>query len=50
MESLKERPERKGTWTWKDGRTYVGDFKNGMKEGEGVMNFPDGRTYTGGFR
>ena len=30
-----------GTEVWKDGHTYVGQFKNGQKQGEGTMTYPN---------
>jgi hypothetical protein len=32
---------------WNDGRTYDGDWKNDMYDGEGSMTWPDGRIYVG---
>lgn len=44
-----------GTITWKDGRTYKGEWKPvtgavDLPDGMGTMTWPDGRTYTGHFR
>ena len=39
-----------GTFTWPDGRTYVGDFVDDKKEGNGNFTWPDGRTYEGGWK
>lgn len=36
-----------GTFTWKDGRIYVGRYNNDKKEGKGVFTWPDGREYDG---
>ena len=34
-----------GTFIWPDGRKYVGDFVNDIKEGFGIFHFKDGRIY-----
>eukprot|EP00041_Stephanoeca_diplocostata_P019503 m.421790 g.421790 ORF g.421790 m.421790 type:complete len:86 (-) comp21320_c0_seq16:325-582(-) len=39
----------KGTLTYADGRSYVGDWVNGRMEGEGVETWPDGANYVGSF-
>jgi hypothetical protein len=39
----------KGTMLYSTGHKYVGDFKNGMREGEGFMTLPGGRTLKGRF-
>merc|ERR1712113_852634 len=36
-----------GTFTWKDGRRYVGNYINDKKDGHGVFTWPDGREYDG---
>jgi len=36
-----------GTFTYPDGKTYSGDWLNGLRHGEGTRNYPDGSTYTG---
>jgi hypothetical protein len=33
----------KGTFTWSDGRKYVGQYYNDKKEGQGDFIWPDGR-------
>ena len=38
-----------GTFTWPDGRKYVGDFIADKKEGQGTFTWPDGRKYEGGW-
>ena len=35
--------EGKGTFTWADGRIYVGSYLNDKKHGVGVFKWPDGR-------
>jgi L1 cell adhesion molecule like protein len=37
----------KGKFTWEDGRSYVGEYKNDKKEGIGMFTWPDGRIYNG---
>ena len=32
----KEEPNGKGTMTWKNGRRYEGQWKNGKKDGQGI--------------
>ena len=39
-----------GTYTFADGETYTGGYKNGLYHGQGTYNFASGNTYTGGFR
>jgi hypothetical protein len=39
----------KGTMVYSTGHKYVGEFKNGMRDGEGVMSMPLGRTLKGRF-
>lgn len=39
-----------GTFTWSDGRKYVGDYVNDKKEGHGVFTWPDGREYDGNWK
>jgi len=36
--------------TYTNSDTYVGDFKDGVKEGQGVYTFINGDKYTGGFK
>lgn len=36
-----------GHFTWNDGRSYVGQYKINLKEGEGEFTWPDGRSYKG---
>ena len=37
----------KGTFTWADGRKYVGEYNNDKKAGYGEYLWPDGRCYRG---
>jgi len=34
--------EGKGVFTWTDGRTYEGDYKDDKKFGWGTFSWPDG--------
>ena len=34
-------------FTWTDGRSYKGDYKDDKKEGHGVFIWPDGRKFVG---
>ena len=36
-----------GTFTWPDGRKYVGQYKNDKKEGYGEFEWSDGKKYKG---
>ena len=36
-----------GTYTWNDGKQYVGTFKDGLMDGNGLMTWPDGKSYKG---
>lgn len=35
----KGKPEGRGTYTWEDGHYYVGEWKDGMKDGEGELHY-----------
>ena len=37
----------KGIFTWADGRRYVGDYVDDIKQGYGEFLWPDGRRYKG---
>ena len=36
-----------GTFTWEDGRKYVGEFKDGLPHGQGILKYADGRVKKG---
>lgn len=36
-----------GTYTFSDGRKYVGEWKDGKRHGYGTMTSPDGSKYVG---
>eukprot|EP00438_Fugacium_kawagutii_P002143 Skav218493 [mRNA] locus=scaffold538:1344458:1348152:- [translate_table: standard] len=36
-----------GRFRWPDGRTYTGNYRNGLRHGQGKFNWPDGRSYEG---
>ena len=38
-----------GTYTFRDGTTYVGTWQEDERQGQGTMTFPNGDTYVGGF-
>lgn len=42
-------PQGKGSISWSDGTTYVGNFDNGSLSGEGVMTYPSGAKFDGIF-
>ena len=37
----------KGTFTWSDGRKYVGGFQNDLKHGYGILTYSNGTKYSG---
>ena len=37
-------------YTWSDGSKYVGEFKEGLPNGQGTLTSPDGRKYVGEFK
>jgi hypothetical protein len=34
-----------GTYTFQDGKTYVGTWHHGLRHGQGALTFPNGDTY-----
>ena len=36
-----------GTFTWPDGRKYVGEYYDDMKQGNGTFEWPDSRRLVG---
>lgn len=38
---------KKGVYSWSDGRTYKGDWKNNKMDGKGDFSWADGRKYSG---
>lgn len=44
---MNDKMEGHGTFTWTDGRLYVGEYKNDVKHGMGTFTWADGRTYVG---
>ena len=39
-----------GTYTYADGRQYVGGWKDDKPHGQGTLTFADGRQYVGEFK
>jgi hypothetical protein len=39
-----------GSHTFPNGGTYVGEFKDGKRNGPGTMTFPSGEKYAGEYR
>ena len=39
-----------GTYTWADGRVYVGEWKKDKRHGQGTYTWPSGQTYVGEFK
>lgn len=35
----KGKPNGRGTWTWKDGHKYMGEWKDGIMDGTGELHF-----------
>lgn len=44
------KPTKMGKMAWKDGTTYVGEWKDGMRDGNGVVSWSNGDQYFGTFR
>lgn len=40
----------KGTYTWPNGDTYSGEWKQGVMNGQGIFNYYSGEQYTGEYR
>ena len=38
------------TSTFPDGEKYVGEFKDGTRDGQGTLTYADGRKYVGEFK
>lgn len=36
-----------GTYKWRTGSTYIGEWKDGARHGQGLHEWPDGRRYSG---
>ena len=43
-------PHGRGKLKYEDGKTYDGEWQNGLKHGQGVMHWPHGDKYDGEFR
>ena len=43
-------PNGQGTYTWSDGRKYVGGWKDGKRNGQGTFTFPNGDKYVGEYK
>ena len=39
-----------GTFTWKDGSAYIGQFTNNVIEGKGKYIYPDKKIYEGDYK
>jgi hypothetical protein len=39
-----------GVYEWPDGMKYVGQFKDGKRNGQGTFSFPSGEKYVGQYR
>ncbi len=39
-----------GTYTWSDGRKYVGQWRDNKMNGKGTFTFPDGKMYIGEYK
>ena len=45
--STTTKPEAKLLYTYKNGSTYLGEWVNGFRHGEGKMTWVDGASYEG---
>ncbi len=48
--AIGNKPTQRGKMTWDDGTNYVGEWKNGKRDGQGVMSWPNGDQYFGTFK
>lgn len=39
-----------GTYTWPDGQKFVGEFKDGKRNGQGTYTWPNGHKYVGEYK
>ena len=39
-----------GSWTWSDGEKYVGEWKDGKRNGQGIYDFENGDKYVGAYK
>jgi hypothetical protein len=39
-----------GEYKYMSGHKYIGEFKNGLSEGNGKMIYPDGDVFTGAYK
>ena len=44
------KPNGQGTYTYPDGRNYVGEWKDAKKHGQGTFTYLDGKMYVGEFK
>ena len=49
-ESKNIKKNGQGSWSYYDGRTYEGDFKDGKFNGQGTMTLKNGKKYVGGYK
>ena len=47
---VKQIPNGQGTYTFPDGKKYVGKWKDGKYNGEGIFTRPSGSKYVGEFK
>jgi hypothetical protein len=43
-------PSCQGTFTWPNGETYVGEWRDGTQNGQGTYKWPNGEAYVGEWR
>lgn len=44
---MNDKKNGKGTYIWKNGSKYIGNFQNDYRHGYGQMFWQDGRIYKG---
>ena len=45
-----DKKHGQGTFTYPDGKKYVGEYKDGKQHGQGAQTLPDGAKYVGEFK
>ena len=45
-----EKRTGQGTYSWSDGRKYLGEWKDGKKHGQGTFTYSEGMKYVGEYK